>query len=92
MRPWYIDDDGIADALTVVLSRIAPGNGPGSTVELLTGEGVEVPSFSRAKRGGLRPIITGGKGADLTHPKVSPLASPHRPEASDGAFDAPRRG
>jgi hypothetical protein len=32
-----------------------------------------------------------GKGADLTPPRVSSLASPHRPKASDGAFDAPRR-
>jgi len=32
-----------------------------------------------------------GKVADLTPQKTSSLASPHRPEASDGAFDAPRR-
>ena len=35
--------------------------------------------------------VSRGKGADLRHPKVSSLASPHRPKASDGAFDAPRR-
>ena len=36
-------------------------------------------------------LVLGGKGVDLAHPKVSSLAPPHRQEASDGAFDAPRR-
>ena len=37
------------------------------------------------------PGCVRGKGADLTPPFVTSLASPHRPKASDGAFGAPRR-
>ena len=36
-------------------------------------------------------LISVSKGADLSHPKVSSLSFPHRPEASDGAFGARRR-
>ena len=33
-----------------------------------------------------------GKGADLNPPKISSLASPHRPKASDGSMEPSRRG
>ena len=33
----------------------------------------------------------GGKGADLRHPQISSLASPHRPKASDGSLEPRRR-
>ena len=32
-----------------------------------------------------------GKGADLTPPQISSLASPHRPKASDGSLEPLRR-
>ena len=32
-----------------------------------------------------------GKGADLTPPKITSLASPHRPKASDGSLEPRRR-
>ena len=36
-------------------------------------------------------LLWGGKGADLTPPCVTSLASPHRPKASDGSLEPRRR-
>ena len=41
--------------------------------------------------GGWRNAWAGGKGADLTPPCVSSLASPHRPKASAGVLEPRRR-
>ena len=40
-----------------------------------------------------RPVLgsPGAKGADLGHPRIFSLASPHRPKARDGTSDAPLR-
>ena len=49
--------------------------------------GREEVTQGRASVGGANVKLP-GKGADLASPCVSLLASPHRPKASDGAFDA----
>ena len=53
------------------------------------GGGLHAPSFRTALS---KPRnLSWGKGADLTPPKISSLASPHRPKASDGSLEPSRR-
>ena len=47
--------------------------------------------YEASPQSGLGVGCLRGKGADLTPPKFSSLTSPHRPEASAGAFDSSRR-
>ena len=51
----------------------------------------KIETENKALRGESERLKKKGKGADLTPPQISSLASPHRPKASDGSLEPRRR-